>query len=209
MLCYTTWIGEVLHYTISSSSHMFMVTFCGNEVQLSANEVQPSTTKQHQLRTFTCLSDLWYYQVVFLFRFDQMANFFSFSHSLIVSILPSKYQSQMTYPLIFQTVCMTPCRYYHFTQNAYLKTTHVYYLDICRPAQIKEINCTSFFLSIKLSLFPQSFPLSYSHCTLCVNNGLGQIGVDMTKVLVQNERKTNTNVEKGQTFLKQIVQLKY
>ena len=48
------------------------------------------------------------------------SSLFSPSSAVIISILPSIYQSQMTNSLIFQTAHMTSRRYCHFAQNAYL-----------------------------------------------------------------------------------------
>ena len=45
----------------------------------------------------------------------------STSQSLTVSILPSKYLSQMTNPFIFQTTCMMSHKYCHFAQHACAK----------------------------------------------------------------------------------------
>ena len=59
---------------------------------------------------------------------DLLHHFFLFHclyHVQTVSILPWKYQSQMTNHSIFQTAHMTLCRYFHFTLHGYLKTTHV------------------------------------------------------------------------------------
>ena len=52
---------------------------------------------------------------------------FSLTLNVLVSILPQKYQSQITNPLIFLTAWMMSHRYCYFAQHAYLKTTHAYY----------------------------------------------------------------------------------
>ena len=62
--------------------------------------------------------------------FHTSSFFLSPFHALAISILPSKYHSQMTNPSIFQITSMTSCRYCHFALHAYLKTTHVYYSPI-------------------------------------------------------------------------------
>ena len=73
-------------------------------------------------------------------------SFHSPSRCPTVSILLSKYHSQMTIPFIFQIARMMSYRYCHFALHAYLKTTHV-----CHPLSF----------------------LQYSFIELCIQSALG------------------------------------
>ena len=53
--------------------------------------------------------------------------FLSFSHTLLVSILSPKYQSQLTNPLFFLNACMTSSRLSKIPMHAVTNETQVYY----------------------------------------------------------------------------------
>ena len=114
------------------SAHLLWVT--------TFSELNRITAELDKLYNIDLLSrETWFnftvWSVASLSMYKQFENFFktsclflSLSYALTVSVLPSKNQSQMTYYLIFQIAQLISCRYCHFVQHAYLKSTCILFL---------------------------------------------------------------------------------
>ena len=132
-----------------------------------------------QLSTVITLFSAWFLPIALCTHilktfFKTAILFLSFSHALMVSILPPKYRSQMTNPPIFQIAHMMSHRYCYFMLYAYLKN------KLTQPKQVDkqlEMEQQNFSIGVihkwrqaNLDFFWPPFPLCHNKMAILLTS---------------------------------------